>query len=756
MVQSISQDQLIAKNETPSGVDFQYTTRGGITVIRRECPADYPNAILSIISELDRRQGVILASSYEYPGRYTRWDIGFIAPPLSISLVGRSFSIIAHNQRGQLLMRLIRRALESATFIDSLNVTSHKLEGRIREPQGPFFEEDRTKQPTVFSLLRKIIDLFQSNEDGFGGLYGAFGYDLAFQFEPIQLHHQRASDQRDMVLFLPDQLLIVDHQRQRASTYSYDFVFAEEQLDTRPLERSGETDPYQPAPRLEKSGDHAPGEYAECVENAIKAFQRGDLFEVVPSQMFFEPCPVPPSEVFARLRERNPAPYTFFMNLGNGEYLVGASPEMFLRVTGRRVETCPISGTIARGSNAWEDSEQILKLLNSEKDASELTMCTDVDRNDKSRICVPGSIKVIGRRQIEMYSRLIHTVDHVEGTLRDGFDSLDAFVSHIWAVTLTGAPKRSAMQFIEKNEKSPRRWYGGAVGKLGFNNDINTGLTLRTLRIKDGTAEIRVGATLLYGSDPIAEEQETRLKGSALMDALKRPRGTDESKGQQPIHSGARRRVLLVDHQDSFVHTLADYFRQNGADVVTLRAGFARAELEAANPSLVVLSPGPGRPKDFDMSKTIRWVQELGIPLFGVCLGLQGIVEYLGGSLGQLSLPHHGKYSSIHIVDSGKLFEGLPPSFRAGRYHSLYANRDSLPECLKVTAETEDNVVMAIEHRELPWAAVQFHPESIMTSQSEVGLCIVANVVRSLVYGERELPLTFSNSSRLGPMKPNR
>lgn len=732
MIGDVDRDEITKKHKITNDT-HEYTTRGGITVIRQEIPADYPDAVDAIVAQLDSRLGVVLTSCYEYPGRYTRWDIGFVSPPVSISLSGRNFTFLAHNQRGQMLLHVLRRMLRAVNYVDSLDANASKLEGRIREPQGHFFEEDRTKQPTIFSLLREVIDLFQSNEDSFGGLYGAFGYDLAFQFDPIDLHHPRPAEQRDMILFIPDRLVIVDHQRRRASTFSYDFVLEEEGIDTRPLERSGEESPYKSAPHFESRSDHAPGEYAACVEKAIESFKRGDLFEVVPSQMFVEPCPSSPSEIFARLRERNPAPYTFFMNLGYGEYLVGASPEMFVRVTGRRVETCPISGTIARGTNAWEDAEQILKLLNSEKDASELTMCTDVDRNDKSRICVPGSVKVIGRRQIEMYSRLIHTVDHVEGTLRQGFDSLDAFISHIWAVTLTGAPKKWAMQFIEKNEKSPRRWYGGAVGKLGFNNDINTGMTLRTVQIKDGVAQVRVGATLLYGSDPIEEEQETRLKASALMDALNTPRVADVPKAQQHRYSGPRRRVLLIDHQDSFVHTLADYFRQNSSDVVTLRAGFSRAELEAINPSLIVLSPGPGCPKDFEMARTIGWIEHLGIPLFGVCLGLQGMVEYLGGDLGQLSVPRHGKHSSIHVVDAGRLFDGLPPAFNAGRYHSLYANRSSLPACLKVTAQTDDNVIMAIEHKDLPWAGVQFHPESIMTTQSEIGHSIVANVVRLLV-----------------------
>src|SRR5690606_23233779 len=126
-----------------------------------------------------------------------------------------------------------------------------------------------------------------------------------------------------------------------------------------------------------------------------------------------------------------------------------------------------------------EDEAQIRKLLNSKKDEAELTMCSDVDRNDKSRICEPGSVRVIGRRQIELYSRLIHTVDHIEGRLREGMDALDAFLSHAWAVTVTGAPKLWAMDFIEKHEKSPRAWYGGAIGAILFNGDLNTGLTLR-------------------------------------------------------------------------------------------------------------------------------------------------------------------------------------------------------------------------------------------------------------------------------------
>src|SRR5690606_1955468 len=221
-------------------------------------------------------------------------------------------------------------------------------------------------------------------------------------------------------------------------------------------------------------------------------------------------------------------------------------------VSGRRIETCPISGTIKRGEDPIADSEQILKLLNSKKDESELTMCSDIDRNDKSRVCEPGSVKVIGRRQIEMYSRLIHTVDHIEGRLRQDRDAFDGFLSHAWAVTVTGAPKLAAMRFIENHEKSPRGWYAGAIGMVHFNGDMNTGLTLRTIRIKDGIAEVRAGATLLYDSNPEEEEAETELKASAMLAAI-REAGKPNTPGVigTAARVGEGRRILLVDHEDS-------------------------------------------------------------------------------------------------------------------------------------------------------------------------------------------------------------
>ena len=753
--------------------ETRFRTGGGITISLTASMVDGNAEIEDLVDRLDEARGVLLSSSYEYPGRYTRWDMGFADPPLAITSRAQDIWVDALNERGTVLLEPVHEtlaALGSTAGIVDLRHEPGDGSGavicRVERADRRFEEEERSRQPSTFTVVRALVNLF-SCDDPHLGLYGAFGYDLAFQFEPIALTLPRLAEQRDLMLYLPDDLLIVDHEGGIAQRFEYEFSVSGH--STAGLPGGGARVPYEPNFELEASCDHEPGGYAAGVRAAHEYFARGDLFEVVTSQMFSEPCVESPAELFRRLKEQNPAPYGFLINLGpasagrnghspasagrnghspasagrnghsaagdTGEWLIGASPEMYVRVEGERVETCPISGTIARGQDPIDDASQILALLNSAKDESELTMCTDVDRNDKSRICVPGSVKVIGRRQIEMYSRLIHTVDHVEGRLRPGFDALDAFLSHTWAVTVTGAPKTAAMMFLEQHERTARAWYGGAVGKVGFDGSLNTGLTLRTIRVADGHAEVRVGATLLWDSEPDEEESETELKASAFLDAIRRPRSAAATGVAASAPSD--RRVLLVDHLDSFVHTLANYLRQTGATVVTRRAGFPTEEISADDFDLIVLSPGPGRPDDFSIGPVVRATLDAGLPLFGVCLGLQGIVEYFGGELGQLATPMHGKPSAIRII-GGQLLDGLPKEFRAGRYHSLFARRSEVPDSLEVTAVSlDDDIVMAVEHRELPVAAVQFHPESIMSLDDGVGLALIRNAVDRLVPGWR-------------------
>ncbi|WP_018897323.1 anthranilate synthase [Rhizobium sp. 2MFCol3.1] len=708
-----------------------YETKGGITVTRQRRAIPYADAVSSYIDKLDERRGAVFSSNYEYPGRYTRWDTAVVDPPLGISCNGRKVWIDAYNERGEVILGFVTERLKTISELELGALTKRRLDLTVKAPDRAFTEEERSKIPTVFTVLRAVTDLFYSQADASLGLYGAFGYDLAFQFDAINLKLTRPSDQRDMVLYLPDEILVVDNYSAKAWIDRYDFEKGG--LSTEGKAGDIPAEPFQRTDTIPPKSDHRPGEYSELVTKAKESFRKGDLFEVVPGQKFMERCDSKPSDISKRLKAINPSPYSFFINLGNQEYLVGASPEMFVRVSGRRIETCPISGTIKRGDDPIADSEQILKLLNSKKDESELTMCSDVDRNDKSRVCEPGSVKVIGRRQIEMYSRLIHTVDHIEGRLRDDMDAFDGFLSHAWAVTVTGAPKLWAMRFIESHEKSPRAWYGGAIGMVGFNGDMNTGLTLRTVRIKDGIAEVRAGATLLNDSIPEEEEAETELKASAMLSAIRDAKAGNTAKASRDVATvGKGVKILLVDHEDSFVHTLANYFRQTGAEVSTVRSPVPEEIFDRLDPDLVVLSPGPGNPKDFDCKATIKKARARNLPIFGVCLGLQAIAEAYGGELRHLALPMHGKPSRIRVLEPGLVFSGLGKEVTVGRYHSIFADPSTLPRDFIITAESEDGTIMGIEHAKEPIAAVQFHPESIMTLGGDAGMRMIENVVAHL------------------------
>jgi anthranilate synthase len=295
------------------------------------------------------------------------------------------------------------------------------------------------------------------------------------------------------------------------------------------------------------------------------------------------------------------------------------------------------------------------------------------------------------------------------------------------------------VQLIEKLEREARGWYGGAVGALLFNGDVNTGITIRTVHLAGNAAHYRVGATLVYDSKGQEEEAETRTKSTAFFNVLTQlgalempvPAAKVRNTFMETSRQGVGLRIILIDYEDSFVHTLADYFRQTGAHVITYRHTKALDDLIHLAPNLIVHSPGPGRPVDFAVPHAIRHFAEHHIPQFGICLGLQGTVEAFGGELNVFAEPRHGKSWQVWHRGSD-MFDGVPSPCRVGAYHSLYAIREKLPGCLEVLAENEEGVVMAVRHRELPIKAVQFHPESILSMEGSVGHQIVTNVVSML------------------------
>jgi anthranilate synthase len=711
---------------------FQYTTGRGITVTRTASKIPYRRGLRLLLHKLNRARGVYLSSGYEYPGRYSRWDVASVAPPIEIIGRSRDLEFRPLNERGVAVVEIFRRILADHPHWESITRAGSGWQGRLKPLPALFSEEERSRQPSVFSILRTLIEELRHPEENKLALVGAFGYDLLFQFDPVELRLPR-NNAKDLHLLLCDDICLMDRKKEVIERYQFDFSMTAASgstLSTAGLPR--ESGPVEkPAGGRKRSGeivsDHTPQEYMANVEKVREGMRRGDYYEVVLRQKFSAPYSGKPSELFERIQQASPSPYEFLLQLGD-EQLIGASPEMFVRVEGARVETCPISGTAIRTGDPLRDAENIRQLLSSRKEESELTMCTDVDRNDKSRVSVPGSVKVIGRRLIESYAGVFHTVDHVESVLAPGMDSLDAFLAHMWAVTVIGAPKKAAAQEIENLEKDARGWYGGAVGMISLNGDINTGILIRTVHLRGGVAEYPVGATLLYDSVPESEELETRHKATGFFRALAgTQRKSAEPEPRERVGDGAK--LLLVDNDDCFIHTLANYARQTGAEVVTYRAGFPLDLIGRIQPDLILISPGPGRPADFGVPALVRHAAQLGVPVFGVCLGLQGIVEAFGGELGVLDYPMHGKPSVVTHHNRG-VFEGIPAEIKVGRYHSLYAIPEKLPHALEVTAMSDDGIIMGVRHRELPIEAVQFHPESLLTLEGDTGLKIIENMVR--------------------------
>src|SRR5579871_2120417 len=580
--------------------EYRYTTPHGIQVTRTVAIGDYRQGLRHLLRDLDQHRGIYLSSGYEYPGRYSRWDIASTCPPLEIISRDREVELRPLNQRGAKIAAVLFPVLEPHPHWEDFVWKEGILSGRLKPLPKLFPEEERSKQPSAFSILRALIDEFRGEEDSRLGLVGAFGYDLLFQFEPIDKKLPR-SGHKDLHLFLCDDIWFMDRKREQVERFTYDFEQGSE--STHGLPRDAAFIP--PVPEAAAGpiiSDHLPEEYMANVERVREGMRRGDYYEVVLRQTFSTPYSGKASELFERVQRASPSPYEFCLQFGD-EQLVGASPEMFVRVEGQRVETCPISGTAQRTGDPMRDADNIRELLKSTKEESELTMCTDVDRNDKSRVCEPGTVKVIARRLIEHYAGVFHTVDHVEGFLKEGFDSLDAFLSHMWAVTVIGAPKKAAAHTVESLEKNARGWYGGAVGMISLGGDINTGILIRTTYLRDGVASYPVGATLLYDSVPAMEERETRMKATGFFRTLGagEPARVGEAAGREPVGAGAR--LLLVDNDDCFIHTLANYARQTGAEVVTYRAGFPAELITTVAPSLILISPGPARPSDFGVDR---------------------------------------------------------------------------------------------------------------------------------------------------------
>jgi len=378
----------------------------------------------------------------------------------------------------------------------------------------------------------------------FGGMVGYFAYDCVYSlFEKVKRTAKtpagRSDDAPDARFMLTKDCIVIDHRDKRLYIFSSPFLTYDSDLRTEYEKCSrkihtladritglvpgkANTIPRNTTAMHSPAGTSVSQKTFEQAVNDVKShIVAGDIFQAVLSRTLDFPVPENPFLVYAALREINPSPYMYYLDFGE-EKIIGASPEMLVRVEKRRVTTVPIAGTRPRGRTPAEDEQLEKELLMDKKERAEHTMLVDLARNDLGRVCRFGSVQVSEFMGIEKFSHVQHIVSTVTGTLRDNLDCYDAFRSCFPAGTVSGAPKIRAMQIIDEQEPERRGLYAGAVGYIGFDRNLDFAIAIRTIQVRDGRAYVQVGAGIVADSVPENEWKETESKAAAMVRAIER------------------------------------------------------------------------------------------------------------------------------------------------------------------------------------------------------------------------------------------
>lgn len=379
----------------------------------------------------------------------------------------------------------------------------------------------------------------------FGGMVGYFAYDCVYSlFEHVKRTSNKPADAShsspDARFMLTKDCIVIDHRDKRLFLFSSPFLTYDSDLkkEYEKCSRKIQSLAGRIAELVPKNPDvfqhnttmtpSSPGTsvsrktFEQAVTDVKSHIVAGDIFQAVLSRKLDFPVPENPFAVYAALRRINPSPYMYFLDFGE-EKIIGASPEMLVRVEKRRVTTVPIAGTRPRGRTPAEDEQLEKELLMDKKERAEHTMLVDLARNDLGRVCRFGSVQVSEFMGVEKFSHVQHIVSTVSGTLRDNLDCYDAFKSCFPAGTVSGAPKIRAMQIIEEQEPESRGLYAGAVGYIGFDRNLDFAIAIRTIQIVDGQAYVQVGAGIVADSVPENEWNETESKAAAMVRAIGYP-----------------------------------------------------------------------------------------------------------------------------------------------------------------------------------------------------------------------------------------
>ncbi|MDZ4199083.1 MAG: anthranilate synthase component I family protein [Kiritimatiellia bacterium] len=403
----------------------------------------------------------------------------------------------------------------------------------------PLLEVDHTScRPEGLDPLRGLYrDLRVASIPGLprfvGGAVGFLGYEAAGVFESLPAPRPGSPGSRPVSRFLrADRLIVFDNVRHTVKIV----------LCTRPRESGGAEAAYKQCAaemddivqRLRKPPPPVPlsaadpvrfdsnlsaERFMDGVRRAKEHIVAGDVIQVVLSRRFEAESRVHPFQVYRALRLLNPSPYTFFLKMGD-HALVGSSPEVMVRLSAGSVEVRPIAGSRPRGGTEAEDRRMADELLSDEKERAEHLMLVDLGRNDLGRVSIPGSVQVTELMRIERYSHIMHLVSHVTGQLRRDCDALDVLRATFPAGTLTGAPKIRAMQIIHDLEPDPRGVYGGAVGYVGYDGNMDLAITIRTIEMERGKIRIQAGAGIVFDSVPEREFEETGHKARGMQLAV--------------------------------------------------------------------------------------------------------------------------------------------------------------------------------------------------------------------------------------------
>jgi len=365
-----------------------------------------------------------------------------------------------------------------------------------------------------------------------GGMVGYLSYEVARYFERLPCPDQDPQGLPESVLMLADTLLVFDHVTHKIKVVSHAHLDGD--VDTAYREATCKIDDLvnrleqpmnskilknAPPDKSEVSSNFSPAEFEAIVSQAKEYIYAGDIIQAVLSQRLARPTYASPFAIYRALRSVNPSPYMYYLHLGDF-YIVGASPELLVRVEDGIVSNHPIAGTRRRGKDVTEDLALEEELRHDKKECAEHIMLVDLGRNDIGRISEPGTVEVTQLMDIERYSHVMHLVSHVQGKLRAGLSQFDALRSCFPAGTVSGAPKIRAMEIIAELEREKRGPYAGAVGYFDFSGNLDTAIAIRTLIIKNNIAYIQAGAGIVADSIPEREYQESLAKAQALLSAI--------------------------------------------------------------------------------------------------------------------------------------------------------------------------------------------------------------------------------------------